>query len=127
MAFDKQEMIEKLKLEMRVIESGGYYPTVREPRKDPRIFRDSVSCLNVGLDEKREPCANCYLIDFVPPEHSDKQEPCHLIPLNERGDTVESLEAQGDRRTLQEALMAWLKKTVARLEKEVVEETKAGA
>ena len=58
MAFDPREMIEKLKQEIRVIEEGGYYPSVREPRKAPRIFRDSVSCLNVGLEEKREPCAS---------------------------------------------------------------------
>ena len=71
------------------------------------------------------PCASYYLIDFVPPEHSDKQEPCHLIPLNERGDTVASLDAQGNRERLQEEVLKWLKATVARLEKELSAEKNA--
>ena len=68
MGFDKKEMIAQLKLEIDVIEKGGYNPSVREPRKEVRPFRDSVSCLNLGLDEKQEPCASCFLTEFVPPE-----------------------------------------------------------
>jgi hypothetical protein len=37
---------------------------------------------------------------------------CHKIPLNERGDTVESLEREGDRDKARAAVLAWLKKTV---------------
>jgi hypothetical protein len=48
--FDKREMIEKLKLEIAMVERGGYNPSVHDPRTDPRIFRDSITCLNVGLD-----------------------------------------------------------------------------
>ena len=46
MAFDKKEMIGELKFEIEMIEKGGYYPSVREPRHAPEIFRDSVTCLN---------------------------------------------------------------------------------
>ncbi len=119
MNFDKKEMIEKLKLEIKVIEKGGYNPSVREPRKEPRIFRDSVSCLNLGLEEKRDPCVQCFLIEFVPPEHRNAEEPCHYIPLNDRGDTVVSLEAEGDRERLQAELLGWLRFTITRLEKEL--------
>lgn len=118
MAFDKKEMIEQLKLEIEVIEKGGYYPSVREPRKDPRIFRDSVSCLNLGLEEKVHPCSECFLIDFVPAERRNQEDPCHHILLNDRGDTVASLEKKGNRGQLQAAVLAWLKQTVARLEAE---------
>jgi hypothetical protein len=118
MPFDKQELIDRLKLEIDVIEKGGYYPSVREPRRELRIFRDSVSCLNVGLEEKKEPCIHCFLMEFVPPEHRDKEDPCHYIPLNEAGETVASLSAQGDRERLQDAVLQWLKTTVARLEAE---------
>ncbi len=117
MEFDKKQMIEQLKLEIQVIEKGGYLPSVREPRKEPRVFRDSVSCLNLGLEEKKEPCDHCYLIQFVPPEHRDKEEPCHYIPLNDRGDTIKSLEGGRDKQ--QVALLDWLYSTLARLEKEV--------
>jgi hypothetical protein len=118
--FDKKEMIDKLKLEIEVIRKGGYYPSVREPRREPRVFRDSVTCLNVGLEEKKEPCSSCFLIEFVPPEQRDKEDPCHHIPLNKRGDTVASLQSQGaGRDTLQAALLDWLYVTLAKLEKEV--------
>jgi len=49
---DKKEMIEQLKFEIRMVEMGGYDPSVREPHKNPEIFRDSITCLNVGLEEK---------------------------------------------------------------------------
>jgi hypothetical protein len=118
--FDKREMIEKLKLEIAMVERGGYNPSVHDPRTDPRIFRDSITCLNVGLDQKKEPCSECFLIQFVPSEHVDKEEPCHYIPLNSRGDTVASLENDPDR--LQAALLGWLYTTLARLETEVARE-----
>ena len=120
MGFDKQEMIDQLKLEIQIIEKGGYSPSVREPRKEPRAFRDSVICLNLALEEKQYPCTSCFLIEFVPPELRDSEgDLCHKIPLNDRGDTVESLEREGDRDKLQAAILVWLKNTVARLEKEV--------
>ncbi len=115
MPSNKQEMIDKLRLEIQVIERGGYHPSVREPRKQPRIFRDSVSCLNHGLEEKREPCDHCYLMEFVPEEYRDEEMPCHHIPLNEVGDTVASLQSNPDR--LQAELLGWLSRTVARLQR----------
>ena len=61
MVFCKQEMIEQLNFEVEMIEKGGYYPSVREPRNAPDVFRDSVTCLNVGLEEKKPPCSSCFL------------------------------------------------------------------
>lgn len=116
MAIDKQDLIERLKLEAMVIEMGGYSPSVREPRTDLHIFRDSVSCPNLGLQEKVEPCTHCFLMDFVPQEHSEKDDACHYIPLNERGETVKSLEAAGDPKKAQAAVLAWLRAKIAELE-----------
>jgi hypothetical protein len=123
-AFDRGEMIEKLKLEIAMVERGGYNPSVHNPRSEPRIFRDSITCLNVGLDQKKEPCSQCFLIQFVPKEYWDKEEPCHYIPLNSRGDTVASLQNDPDR--LQVALLGWLYTTLARLQTEVVQERQQG-
>ncbi len=116
MAIDKQDLIERLKLEVQVIEKGGYSPSVRDPRSELHIFRDSISCPNLGLQEKVEPCAHCFLMDFVPPEHSEKEDACHYIPLNEQGETVKSLEAAGDSNRAQEVVLAWLKAKIAELE-----------
>ncbi len=120
MGFDKKATIEALKLEIEFIEKGGYYPSVHDPHRQPRAFRDSIICLNLGLDEKREPCTSCFLTEFVPPHlREGGGNLCHKIPLNDRGDTVESLEREGNTDKLQAAVLGWLKRTVARLETEV--------
>ena len=120
MGVDKKEMIRQLKFEIEMIEKGGYYPSVREPRRNPEIFRESIICLNVGLEEKVEPCSSCLLSEFAPPEvRNSNDDICHKIPLNEKGDTVESLRAEGDAYKLQATVLGWLKNTVAKLEQEV--------
>lgn len=118
MAFNRKELIDWLKLEIQVIEKGGYQPSVREPRREIRIFRDSVSCPNMGLEIKLEPCAHCWLMEFVPPDKRNENDPCQHIPLNERGETVASLEAMGRHEEAQDALLAWLRRAVALLETE---------
>jgi hypothetical protein len=120
MGMDKKEIIAQLKFEIEMIERGGYHPSVREPRHEPEIFRESVTCLNVGLEEKEQPCASCFLSEFAPPQvRYSTGDICHQIPLNEKGDTVESLKAEGDPYKLQATVLSWLKKTVAKLEQEV--------
>jgi len=120
MVIDKEELLRSLQLELRVLERGGYEPSVREPKTQLRVFRDSVSCPNVGLEIKQEPCLHCWLDEFVPLEHRDKPDACHYIPLNERGDTVASLSKTSDEATVQQALRSWLQKTIAQLQSEVV-------
>lgn len=120
MGTDKKEMIEQLKFEIEMMEKGGYYPSVREARRQPEIFRESITCLNVGLEEKEHACTSCFLSEFAPPEvRNSVGDICHKIPLNEKGDTVESLKAADDPYKLQATVLAWLKKTVAKLEQEV--------
>ena len=120
MGIDKIEMIQQLKFEVEMIEKGGYHPSVREARREPEIFRDSITCLNVGLEEKEHACSSCFLSEFAPAEvRNSSGDICHQIPLNEKGDTVESLKTEGDPDKLQAAVLIWLKKTVAKLEQEV--------
>jgi hypothetical protein len=118
--FDKKEMIEQLKFEIHMIEKGGYDSSGRDPSQNAEIFRDSITCLNVGLQEKEHPCSSCFLSEFVPPEvRNTAGDICHKIPLNEKGDTVESLKAENDPQKLQNTVSGWLKRTIAKLEKEV--------
>ena len=116
MPFDRKEVIAALKLEIEILEKGGYRPSVRNPRQPTSYFRDSITCLNYTLKEKKEPCESCFLIDFVPPQLRNAEDPCHLIPLNEAGDTIASLEDKPER--LEKALLDWLRATVDRLERE---------
>ena len=121
MGFDTKEMIEKLKFEIEMIEKGRYFPSVREPRQNPEIFRDTITCLNVRLEQKKYPCSSCFLSEFVPAEFRDSAGTiCHKIPLNEKGDTIESLEADDDPYKLQEAVLGWLKNTVRTLEQKTL-------
>ena len=120
MGFDKKEMIEQLKFEIQMIENGLYYPSVREPRQNAEIFRDSITCLNIGLEEKMHSCTSCFLSEFAPPEvRNSSGDLCHKIPLNEKGDTIESLKAEDDPQKLHATVLGWLKRTVAKLEEEV--------
>ena len=120
MGMDRKGMIQQLKFEIEMIEKGGYHPSVREARRAPEIFRDSITCLNVGLEEKEHACSSCFLSEFAPAEvHNSHGDICHKIPLNEEGDTVESLKTHGDPYKLQAVVLSWLKKTVAKLEQEV--------
>ncbi len=120
MGMDRKEMIQQLKFEIEMIEKGGYHPSVREVRHAPEIFRDSITCLNVGLEEKEHACSSCFLSEFAPAEvRNSRGDICHKIPLNEEGDTVESLKTRGDPYKLQAIVLSWLKKTVGKLEQEV--------
>jgi len=120
MSLDKKEMIEQLKFEIQMIEKGGYYPSVRDPRHNPEIFRDTITCLNVGLEEKEHACSTCFLSEFAPANlRNSNEDICHHIPLNEKGDTIKSLKAEDDPYKIQATVLSWLKKTVAKLEQEI--------
>jgi hypothetical protein len=55
---------------------------------------------------------------FVHPEHHREKVTCHHIPLNERGDPVDSVERWGDLREIEEAVKNWLRVTIEKLEQE---------
>ena len=120
MAFDNKEMIEQLKFEIQMLENGLYYPSGRQPWQNLKIFRDSTTCLNVGLEEKKHACTSCFLSEFATPEvRNSTDDICNKILLNEKGDTIESLKAEGDPHRLQATVLNWLKRTLAKLEGEL--------
>ena len=63
------------------------------------------------------------LTDFVPSEAQQEQIPCHFIPLNNMGETVDSMERHAHQLELEEALKNWLRSTIARLEGERCQKT----
>lgn len=114
MSKDERDLLELLKSELDFIEKGGYGRSVRTPWKERSPFRDSLTCVNYALPEKSHPCSDCHLIDFVPDEKRDEEVPCHAIPLNEAGETVESLE--GNQTHLEEALKEWMRQKITEIE-----------
>jgi hypothetical protein len=113
----QRDVLDALKLELTFLERGGYERSVREPRKELSIFQDSPSCLNYAAPTRTHSCAECFLIDFVPPEKREEGVPCHYIPLNDRGDTVDSIAGSGDDFEVQRAMRAWFRKTIDAMEK----------
>jgi hypothetical protein len=116
MAKDERDILELLKSELDFIEKGGYGRSVRTPWKATSPFRDSLTCVNYALPEKAHPCSDCHLIDFVPEDKRSEELPCHAIPLNAAGDTVESLELQNNQAKLEESLKEWMRTKIKELE-----------
>src|SRR5204863_4232887 len=91
---DDRDILEILKHELDFIESGGYGRSVRTPWQPKSIFQDSLTCINYGYPYRAHPCGECHLLDFVPPEGHSADIPCHHIPLDELGLTIEELEGE---------------------------------
>jgi hypothetical protein len=113
----KADMIRLLEAELDLIEGGGYGRSVREPWKPVPMFQYSISCINHWFVPNHDPeChEDCALMDFVPDEQKKTGLPCHMIPLNEVGETVHSLEESGNRERLEEAVKEWLRATIKHL------------
>lgn len=116
MAKDERDILELLKSELDFIEKGGYGRSVRTPWQATSPFRDSLSCVNYALPEKAHPCSDCHLIDFVPADKRSEELPCHAIPLNAAGDTVDSLELENNQARLEEALKEWMRAKIKEIE-----------
>jgi hypothetical protein len=118
MSTDKRDILEVLKFELNFLEQGGYGRSVRTPWKPTSVFQDSVSCLNFNDPERPHPCNECFLTDFVPGDAQSESVPCHHIPLNEAGETVDTMERTCNQLELEEALRNWLRATIQRIEQQ---------
>ncbi len=116
MAKDERDILEVLKFELAFLEQGGYGRSVRTPWKPTSAFQDSITCLNFGEPERVHPCSECLLIDFVPPQDREAEVPCHHIPLNVLGETVDSVNRYDNQQELEEKLKQWLRATIRRIE-----------
>ena len=116
MSQDNRNPLDVLKAELDFIEKGGYGRSVRTPWQPTSVFQDSPSCLNFGDLERSHPCSECMLIDFVPPEARQEDVPCHHIPLNLKGETIDQLEWQEDQRKIESRVESWLRSTISKLQ-----------
>jgi len=116
MSSDKRDILGVLKFELAFLEQGGYGRSVRTDKIPTRIFQDSLSCINFCEPTRPHPCNECCLTDFVPEKAQREDVPCHHIPLNAQGDTVDTL--LEDQLRVETALRIWLRATIQRLEQE---------
>lgn len=104
--------LQVLKNELEFVQKGGYHaPLVW---RLPLIFEDSPTC------PRGRGCAcpesNCVLMGFVPKECRYEAIPCRHIPLNEMGETIDTLYRTGTNEEIEQTLQSWLLKTIHRLE-----------
>jgi hypothetical protein len=118
MAKDDRDLLELLKDELDFIEKGGYGRSVRTPWKPQSAFQDSLTCINYGYPYRAHPCNECHLLEFVTPEHQTEAVPCHFIPLNEAGETIEDLEAEDNEAKLERKVGDWLRARIKELEEQ---------
>jgi hypothetical protein len=64
----------------------------------------------------RLPAWRLVLSDFVPEQSRHKAIPCRYIPLDESGETLETLYSTATNEEIQETLREWLLKTIAGLD-----------
>jgi hypothetical protein len=114
---DKRNLLDVLKFELEFLEQGGYGRLPREAWRPRFIFEDSPTCMNFNSKD-HEPCEECLLMQFVPEDARTEQTPCIHIPLSLNGETIASLYRTGTQQELEEALGAWLRATIRRLEAE---------
>ena len=118
MATDERDLLELLKEELDFVEKGGYGRSVRTPWQSKSTFQDSITCINYGYPYRAHPCGECHLIDFVSPENRTSDVPCHHIPLNTDGDTIEDLELQDNQAKIEREVSSWLRARIKDLEAE---------
>jgi len=118
MAEDKRDLLETLKFELKFLEDGGYGRSPRTPWRASNAFQDSPTCLNFNDPTRPHPCSECLLLKFVPEERKAENLPCWFIPLTAIGETVNYYANCGTQLELEEALAAWLRKTIRSIELE---------
>ena len=115
---DDRDILDILQDELNFIEKGGYGRSVRTPWKSKSVFEDSLTCINFGDPSRSHPCNECHLIDFVSPELRATEIPCHQIPLNDAGDTIENLELKENQSETEETVKHWLRRQIQRIQAE---------
>lgn len=108
----KENTLQVLRNELQFVQKGGY----RAPLvwRAPLVFEDSPSC-------PKEQCSacprtDCVLMRFVPKECRYEAVPCRHIPLNELGETVDSLYRTGTNEEIEQTVQSWLLETIQQLE-----------
>lgn len=125
MVKDDRDILELLKEELDFIQKGGYGRSVRTPWQEKSVFQDSLTCINYGYPYRVHPCNECHLLDFVSPEHKFEEVPCHFIPLNEEGETIEDLESLDNQARLENEVKQWLRKKIREIEERRSQQTAA--
>ena len=120
MTNDTRDLLTVLNKELEFLEKGGYRRTGRAHWRPRFVFQDSPTCLNFDPTLAPRPCRECILTQLAPEDMQRMKFPCRYIPLNERGETIDSFYLFGSQEELEPELRHWLKATIERMEKQIV-------
>lgn len=118
MAKDGRNLLTVLKAELDFVQKGGYRLTAHSRWRPQFIFQDSPTCLNFDGTQEPKPCSDCILSELAPPLLRESKIPCRYIPLNDQGETIDSLYRSATLEELEAALTRWLVSTIRKLEQE---------
>jgi len=113
-----KDRLQVVRNELRFLESGGYRLPILW--RSARIFEDSPTCPKDRWSAC--PHGDCVLLDLVPEQSRHEAIPCRHIPLNETGETLNTLYSTGTNEEIQETLREWLLKTITELEQSTLAE-----
>lgn len=113
---DNRDTLEVLRAELNFVTKGEYGRSPREPWRAVLPLEDSPTCMNYDGKENPAPCAECLLMQFVPVEKMGEKVPCRHIPVTPEGESLLELYRGGTEQEIEEALAAWLKREIAKLE-----------
>jgi hypothetical protein len=113
---EDQELLDLLKFELKFLEDGGYGRSPHTPWLPQLAFEDSPTCPNFRDSARPHPCSECLLMRFVPRELQNQQSPCRLIPLTDKGETIDYFYRYGTQMELEEFLAGWLRKQIREIE-----------
>jgi hypothetical protein len=122
MAQSKKDVLATLQAELALVEAGGYRTPQQAAWRPQFIFEDSPTCLNYRNFGKRHPCTQCALIDFVPNGFKQERFPCRHIPLDDSGQTLDSLYRTATEEEAHAIVGRWLKDKIAQLKYELAPE-----
>jgi hypothetical protein len=126
MSKDERDLLDLLTFELKFLEDGGYGRSPRTPWLRQRAFEDSLSCPNFRDPARPHPCSECLLMQFVPIELRDQPSPCRLIPLNDKGETIDYFYRCGTQLELEEAFAGWLRKQISQIKEQDKSSAEAG-
>ncbi len=115
---DERDLLEVLRFELQFLKDGGYGRSPKTSWRPQYIFEDSLTCMNYDSKENPGPCSDCVLMYLVPPELRSAKTPCRHIPLNDSGETLDSLYRYSNQCEIEETVERWLQATIHRLEEQ---------
>ena len=109
---ERDKLLYALRREWEFLEQGGYRAPIAW--RPPFIFEDSPTCLRSTASN----CTGveCPLLMLVPVEHRSHPVPCRYIPLNDAGETVDSLYRTHTQDEAEAVLRRWLISMIEKLD-----------